>query len=103
MSNVMKYTGEIDNGVYGRTARSTWVRASDYDTLKQCYDGMLEAGNKALAERDLLRAALVEAKDAIKGGMAALDLAVARSPKGHDATLCSEYSAKLRVLADLAK
>lgn len=45
-----------------------------YDTLKLCYDGLLEAGNTALAERDLLRAALLDAKVAIEAGCTALCL-----------------------------
>lgn len=32
------------------------VLASDYDTLKQCYDGVVNAGNKLIAERDALLA-----------------------------------------------
>lgn len=52
-----------------RRITTQWVMASDYDAvvrerdaLRTCYDGLLETGNKILAERDALRVRVAEAE-----------------------------------------
>lgn len=60
---VKRYRVSYGNGVvedkgnayhHPATHSQPMVMASDYDTLKQCYDGVVNAGNKLIAERDSL-------------------------------------------------
>lgn len=46
LSRALEYTGEIDNGIFGRTSRSTWVRATDYDALSNSFASLSAQNEK---------------------------------------------------------
>lgn len=57
-ARVVRYTHKYLHACCGRMVAHSggkYVLAVDYDALRTCYDGVLEAGNNILAERDALQ------------------------------------------------
>lgn len=97
------------------------ARAADFDQLQRDHDALraqfdqhrIDTGQDAhrlisekmaaLDKYDALLEQVRAARDGIHGGIAALDLAVLRSPLGNPAILCSKYADQLRALAALVK